>query len=138
MLKGFIVGLGIAGWDLLLTAPAPKWLWQLAGFPSWAFMAALTVAIIWLGLLWVASKRSQSGRSALAALLENLSDGLKNWAASLCSMCLVMVGAVFLAPAGHLQTALLCGWLCICLALCSHSVSSLAEGVIDYKFHHRA
>lgn len=138
MLKGFIVGLGIAGWDLLLTDPVPKRLWRLAGPPSWAFMAALTVAIIWLGLLWVASKRSQSARPALAALLENLSDGLKNWAASLCSMCLVMVGAVFLAPAGHLQTALLCGWLCICLALCSHSVSSLAEGVIDHKYRHRA
>lgn len=113
-------------------------LWRLAGLPGWASMATLTVAIIWLGLLWVASKRSQSTRPALAALLENLSGGLKNWAASLFSMCLVMLGATFLAPAGHLQTALLCGWLCICLALCSHSVGNLAEGVIDYKFRHRA
>lgn len=137
MLKGFIVGLCIAGWDLLLTDPVPKRLWRLAGLPSWAFMSALTVAIIWLGLFWVGSKRSQSARPALAALLENLSDGLKNGAASLCSMCLVMVGAAYLAPAGHLQTALLCGWLCICFALCSHSVGNLSEGVIDYKSRHR-
>lgn len=138
MRRGFIVGLAIVGWDLFFIELAPERLWWLPGLPGWAFIGALMVAFIWLGLLWAAPKKFQSAIPALATLLEKLSDGLKNWAASLFSMWLIMAGAAFLKPTDHLQTALLCGWLCICFALCSHSVSSLAEGVIDYKYRHRA
>jgi hypothetical protein len=134
MVKGFLVGIAIAGWDLFLSGPVPRPLWWIAGFPGVFFVASLFVCLIWLTLLSVASSRAQSVRAAIVALLEALSDGVRTGAASLFSICLLMAGATFFSVEDHILTVLLSGWLCTCLALCSYSIDALVEGIIDYNF----
>lgn len=133
MVWGFIVGLVIGGWSLLCGGHVPDVLWDCLDLPEGAFIATLVPALFFVFLLPLAPNKLRGMRPALAAVLERLADGLRMTAAGLFAICLVMGLHALSTPVAHLQTVILSGWLSVCLALCSYSVGSLADGVIDFS-----
>lgn len=135
MVWGFVVGLAVAGSAWLLNGGPPQILLELLGLPSKVFLATLILGTLWTLALLVAPNKLRGRRSALTALLERLASVLLRPACALSAIGLVAQFHAFWIsePAAHLQGVALSVSVSVCLALCSYSISSLADGLAGYQ-----